>query len=129
MKDSVVEIQATSPLCFISEGTLLQGTVYLKGRAQVHGMIEGKLIGETQEPITIGEKANIQATIEVQGAIWIEGQVVGDVRSQSLVVLGPHACVKGNIETPLLEIHPGAYFQGKTKARVMPLRAVELRPS
>jgi cytoskeletal protein CcmA (bactofilin family) len=62
--------------------------------------------------LVVSEPAEFSGNVFVATAI-IDGLVRGDIRASERVELGSTARVFGNIETPALEVQPGAVFEGQ----------------
>lgn len=75
-----------------------KGDLHLKGRVSVQG--PGIL------------KGNVYAQeIEVQGV------VIGELRAELSIILGPNARVVGSLTAPSIEVLQGAQFQGPVKSQ------------
>ena len=77
---------------------------------RINGQFNGGL--NTKGTLTIGETANVQANV-VGDNIIIAGKVKGDITAYKMLVLMPTATLKGNINTPKLNIVEGAIFHGR----------------
>jgi excisionase family DNA binding protein len=98
--DKTVEISAQM------EGSLVfTDPVNLK----INGIFKGTL--ETKGTLTIGGSAQVEANITGENIV-IAGKVKGDIIAQRMLVLMPTAILRGNINTPKLNIVEGAIFQG-----------------
>jgi cytoskeletal protein CcmA (bactofilin family) len=82
-----------------------------EGTLRIDCYVTGVVRSQTGTLI-ISETAELQANIFVATAI-VDGLVRGDIRATERVELGSKARVIGNIETPALEIQPGAMFEGQ----------------
>ena len=70
----------------------------------------------------IGRGTTIQGDIEAEGSLRIEGRLLGNLSTQSKLVLAPGAYLKGNILAKEVEI--GGAMEGKIEAsEVLTLRA------
>ncbi len=76
---------------------------------RINGQFNGSL--STKGTLTVGETANVQANISGDNII-IAGKVKGDITANRMLVLMPTATLKGNINTPKLNIVEGAIFHG-----------------
>ncbi len=77
-------------------------------------VIEGKVEGVVRlkdHHLTIGNQANIQATLEAKG-IRVEGKVKGDVVASEKVELASGSALLGDIVSPRIVISDGARFKG-----------------
>ena len=86
------------------------GEISFEGTLRVDGCAAGFLRSLTGT-LVIGESGEVEADIVVAIAI-IDGLLRGNIHATERVVLGSHARVFGNIESPALSIAPGAVFEG-----------------
>ena len=86
------------------------GEISFEGTLRVDGCAAGFLRSLTGT-LVIGESGEVEADIVVAIAI-IDGLLRGNIHATERVVLGSHAKVFGNIESPALSIAPGAVFEG-----------------
>jgi cytoskeletal protein CcmA (bactofilin family) len=87
------------------------GEISFEGTLRVDGCAAGFLRSLTGT-LVIGESGEVEADIVVAIAI-IDGLLRGNIHATERVVLGSHARVFGNIESPALSIAPGAVFEGE----------------
>jgi threonine aldolase len=87
------------------------GEIRFEGTLRVDGYAAGFLRSLTGTLI-IGESGKVEADIIVANAI-IDGLLRGNIHATESVVLGSHARVFGDIESPALSIQPGAVFEGQ----------------
>jgi cytoskeletal protein CcmA (bactofilin family) len=85
--------------------------ISFEGTLRVDGCAAGFLRSLTGT-LVIGESGEVEADIVVAIAI-IDGLLRGNIHATERVVLGSHAKVFGNIESPALSIAPGAVFEGE----------------
>lgn len=83
-----------------------------EGTLRVDGYAAG-LLRSLTGTLIIGESGEVEADIIVATAI-IYGLLRGNIHATESVVLGSHARVFGNIESPALSIQPGAVFEGQS---------------
>lgn len=76
---------------------------------RINGQFNGSLT--TKGTLTVGETANVHANITGDNII-VAGKVKGDITAHRMLVLMPTATLKGNINTPKLNIVEGAVFHG-----------------
>ena len=77
----------------------------------IEGRIEGT-IAHHKMNLTVGKQGRVKADIDATSVI-IEGQVIGDIRSDGTVTLVKGADVKGNIFCARIVMEEGAWFSGK----------------
>ena len=95
---------------FLGKGTRVTGKLVFEGTGRIEGQVEGEI--SAQETLTIGEGAVVKATIS-GATIVIEGRVTGDVTAHHRVELRASSRVQGNITSPSLIVHEGAFFEGQ----------------
>ncbi len=98
----------------------------------IEGCIEGT-IAHHKMNLTVGKQGRVKADIYATSVI-IEGQLVGDIRSDGTVTLAKGADVKGNIFCARILMEDGARFEGKIdmgeppKVTVMPQDPEQVKP-
>lgn len=70
----------------------------------------------------IGQNVKLQGNVANQGAIQINGTVEGQIESDSTVIIGPSALVKGPIRAKLVEL------SGEVHGSIVAEERVELNP-
>lgn len=90
-----------------------RGEIRFEGTLFVDGYAAGFLRSLTGTLI-IGESGEVEADIAVAIGI-IDGLLCGSIHATESVVLGSHARVFGDIESPALAIRPGAVFEGQCR--------------
>lgn len=82
----------------------------------------GTTIKTTPSTNIIGKGTSIQGDIEAEGSIRIEGTLIGNIKTQSKLILAPGAYLKGNIFAKNVEI--GGTLEGKVRvSETLTLRA------
>ncbi len=102
----------------IAEATRLQGDITFLSGASIFGLIEGNIIQQSSEEISIGKSGWIFGSINSQGPVYIEGKVEGNVVSSHKIKLFSSAMVMGKLTAPTIELLAGAIFQGEFEMRV-----------
>jgi cytoskeletal protein CcmA (bactofilin family) len=98
----------------------------------IEGRIEGT-IAHHKMNLTVGKQGRVKADIDATSVI-IEGQLVGDIRSDGIVTLAKGADVEGNIFCARIVMEDGARFKGKIdmgdppKVSVVPKEPVQAEP-
>jgi cytoskeletal protein CcmA (bactofilin family) len=94
---------------FIGVGVTLTGKLSFNGVLRIDGKFTGDI--DSDGILIVGQDACIESTIKV-GAAYISGEVKGTVEASSKVELIAPCRVYGDIKTPKLIIHEGAFFEG-----------------
>lgn len=79
---------------------------------RINGKFEGTL--DTKGKLTIGSKAEIKANITGE-TIIIDGNVTGNIKASELLKLGSGSKLRGDVETPKIEIAEGAFLNGQLR--------------
>jgi cytoskeletal protein CcmA (bactofilin family) len=97
----------------LGEGAEFSGKLLFDGRVRIDGKFRGEIASD--DTLVVGEKAEVEAKIEVGSLIVLGGIVRGGVRAAKLVELHAPAKVFGNITTPQLMIDRGVQFEGQSR--------------
>ncbi len=113
-------------------------TLFFKGELSadedlyIEGRIEGT-IAHHKKNLTVGKQGRVKADIDATSVI-IEGQFVGDIRSDGIVTLAKGANVEGDIFCSRIVMEDGASFKGKIdmgeppKAAAVPKEPLQAEP-
>ncbi|MBD3296876.1 MAG: helix-turn-helix domain-containing protein [Candidatus Omnitrophica bacterium] len=90
----------------------MQGTLRFDDpvNLRINGKFEGTL--DTKGKLMVGDKAKIQANITGE-SVSIAGEVFGNIKASSLLVLQSTAQLNGDVQTPRLSIDEGAVLNGR----------------
>lgn len=88
----------------------IQGDLNSEGNIRIEGAVAGKVI--TTQNVMVGEAAKIAADIHAGSAV-VAGEVLGNLKITSNLVLQATARVKGDIACAILRVEDGAQFSGK----------------
>jgi cytoskeletal protein CcmA (bactofilin family) len=93
----------------------LEGKLKFRGTVNIEGRFKGEI--SAVGTLIVGDKANIAAEIHVSSII-IMGAIMGNIKADKKIEIHAPAKVIGDIQAPVIQIHPGAVLQGKclTKA-------------
>jgi cytoskeletal protein CcmA (bactofilin family) len=97
----------------LGEGAEFTGKLLFEGRVRIDGTFRGEI--SSDDVLVIGDKAVVEAKIEVGSLIVLGGTVRGEVRAVKSVELHAPAKVYGNITAPQLMIDRGVLFQGQSR--------------
>jgi cytoskeletal protein CcmA (bactofilin family) len=93
----------------LANGTVVTGTVVSESDFRLDGRIEGDI--QCKGKIVVGPKGSIVGNIISDNA-EVLGLVEGTIRIKEKLVLKSTANIKGDIYIQILEIEPGAAFNG-----------------
>ena len=94
---------------YFDEGIKLEGKLVFEGTARIDGQVAGEII--SKDTVIIGEKAKIEAQIEVN-TIIVSGEINGNITAKNLLHLKRTGRIYGDINTPSLIIEEGGTFEG-----------------
>jgi cytoskeletal protein CcmA (bactofilin family) len=93
----------------LGRGAAFDGRLRFEGTVRIDGKFKGEVAGDT---LVVGEGAHVEAKIEV-AEIIIRGTIVGDIKAARLIEIQASGRVKGDLNTPTLQIERGAIFDGR----------------
>jgi cytoskeletal protein CcmA (bactofilin family) len=110
-----IRTQATiGPSIQISGDVLVTGTEGVR----IEGRVDGT-ISLNNNILTVGKEGQIKATIDAR-AIFVEGKVEGDLKSDEQIVIHSSGDVRGNIVAPRVTLEDGCKFKGSIDMDVEP---------
>lgn len=104
----------SSELSVIAADVSIEGTLFVKRELHFFGKLTGELVGSEQSLILIKEGAVIEGKITANEII-IDGFVNGEIHGKSKVWVTQKARVIGNVQSPSLQVDPGAIFEARVK--------------
>ncbi|CAM2067215.1 Polymer-forming cytoskeletal protein [Sulfidibacter corallicola] len=94
----------------IMEGTRFEGKLIFKNKMRIDGEFSGEIVSEDQ--LIVGKKACVEGSIKC-GQMVVMGEVRGHITECSHLQIQENGKVYGDIRVGILEIKPGAIFDGK----------------
>ncbi|MGX8713150.1 MAG: bactofilin family protein [bacterium] len=107
-----MEVENTSSINIINNGTLIKGDINASGDFRLDGTLEGNI--QLGGKLVVGDTGVVNGNILCQNANII-GTVNGNLSVKELLSLHSSARVKGDILINKLSIEPGAVFTGKCR--------------
>jgi cytoskeletal protein CcmA (bactofilin family) len=98
----------------IRSDAMFVGILTSSGNVQIDGMIEGEIHSSLH--VHVSHEGRVRAQIHA-GACTINGSVVGNITATHDVIIESAARVWGQIESPSLQIQPGAIFKGTSHGK------------
>jgi cytoskeletal protein CcmA (bactofilin family) len=95
----------------LGEGIEVNGEVKFTEVLKVESKVFGKVISEAGS-LVVSERGLVQATVEA-GFVEVFGTIEGTITAKYKVEIRSGGRVYGDIYTPILNIEPGAVFDGK----------------
>lgn len=96
----------------------ISGDVTGNEDVRIEGRVEGT-VSLADNVLTIGKEGQINATVTAR-AIFVEGSVEGDLKSEEQVVVQSSGNVRGNIVAPRVTLEDGCKFKGSIDMDVEP---------
>ncbi len=84
----------------------------------IEGYVEGTIANHNKR-LTVGKQGRVRANIDAS-SVFIEGELVGDIHGDEVVLLASGADVTGNIFCRRIVIEDGARFNGKIDMKERP---------
>jgi cytoskeletal protein CcmA (bactofilin family) len=94
---------------FLDKGSHLKGELSFEETFRIDGKFEGKI--PTGSELILGDSAEVDAEIHVE-RLSINGSLKGTVHASERIEIHPRARVTADLQTPVLRIEEGAFFQG-----------------
>ncbi len=88
----------------------LTGSLHDEGPIVINGKVQGDLF--SNDSIYIGESAEVEGPIKAQ-VIIIAGAISGEIHALESLQIKPTGQVSGKIHAKMLNIEPGARFNGQ----------------
>lgn len=88
-----------------------EGKLTFDGTVRIDGRFKGEVFSE--DVLVIGEGAVVEAEIEI-GDIIIRGTVIGNIKATRSIEMHAPGRVKGDVNTPTLQIEKGVIFEGRS---------------
>jgi len=103
------ELRNTKTTSFISEGTVLEGILEVKGGIRIDGRVKGAI--HSDSVVILGDTARVNADI-IAAVVVSSGKVEGDIHSETQVQVSLPGSLKGSIRTRELILEKGVFFEG-----------------
>src|SRR5215467_5933330 len=97
---------------FLDQGTTVTGELQFSGTLRLDGNFHGSI--HSGDILVVGEHADIHADIRVS-EIEVHGRVFGNLEAKRRIEIYPTGRVRGDIQTPVLVVNPGATLDGKSR--------------
>jgi cytoskeletal protein CcmA (bactofilin family) len=94
---------------FLDKGSHLKGELSFEETFRIDGKFEGKIPSGSE--LILGDSAEVDAEIHVE-RLSINGSLKGTVHASERIEIHPRARVTADLQTPVLRIEEGAFFQG-----------------
>ena len=107
-KAADLNISNTNISTLIGEGCRIEGNISAKDSLKIDGEIQGNL--NIEGSVIIGEKSHVQGDVRCADLV-VFGRLDGNIHARQLQ-LKQSAQIYGNIEAHILQVEPGAVYQG-----------------
>lgn len=95
----------------LGKGATFEGKLTFEGTVRVDGKLKGEVFSD--DVLIVGEGATVEAEIDI-GEIIIQGTVIGNIRAKRSIEIHAPGRVKGDLQTPSLQIDKGVIFEGRS---------------
>src|SRR5271156_3719121 len=106
-------LPATEITALLGRGTRFEGKLYFEGRVRIDGVFAGEI--KSDDPLIIGDGAEVSAEIDVATVIVKGGAVHGNVRAKTSIEIHAPGKLVGNMHSPSVFIDRGVEFQGSCR--------------
>jgi len=89
------------------KGSKIKGTFYLKGLTRLSSNVEGEIIMEDNEDLSIEREGVVKGLIKCTN-LAIYGRFEGEIEARGKVTIYPSATFSGKVNASSINIHPGA---------------------
>jgi cytoskeletal protein CcmA (bactofilin family) len=96
----------------VERGMEISGRLVVEKPLCIEGEFHGEI--ESASHVLVTESGTVEAPIRAR-SVEIHGAVVGDVTAAREVVIHATGRLHGDVDTPSLIIHRGAFFNGRTR--------------
>jgi len=95
----------------LGRGATFDGKLTFEGTVRIDGKFKGEVFSD--DTLVVGEGAHVEAEIDV-GEIIIQGTIVGNIKAKRSIEIHAPGRVKGDLNTPSLQIDKGVIFEGRS---------------
>lgn len=95
---------------FLDAGCEVQGDLRFENTFRVHGRFKGTV--QSDGRLVVGEGGVVEGVVTV-GELSVSGHLEGRVEAARRIEIGANGRVEGEINSPVLVIESGAFFQGQ----------------
>jgi len=93
----------------VGQNSKFHGTISTSGSLRIEGIVDGNI--ENAEGVVIGQNGQITGDINSQSVV-VGGKVIGNITAASTIEIHSGAHVAGDLKAPRFSINPGAFFEG-----------------
>ncbi len=104
-------MSADNSVSIIQDGTFIKGTVSSRGRLEIHGHIEGDVVGDQ---VLVHPSGNIYGKLAAQNT-HIDGVVQGELQIKELLAISPTGTALGVIEYGRLKMDQGGTLSAELR--------------
>lgn len=96
----------------VGESVELTGSIANTGSILINGTVHGDV--KSEQSIVVGQNAHVEGPISAT-TVQVSGRVTGAISASDTLELLPESRVDGDISASVLNIQPGAIFNGSSK--------------
>lgn len=95
---------------FLDAGSHMNGELSFEDTFRVDGKMTGSVVAEGD--LIVGERGHVDGEIRVR-RVFVSGKVTGSLGASERVEITATGKVMADLQTPLLTIEEGAFFEGR----------------
>lgn len=99
----------------VGEDVELTGSIKNTGSILINGTVKGDV--ESQQAVVIGQNARVEGPV-IGNTVQVSGTVDGAINAVDTLEMMPESEVSGDIKAAILNIQPGASFNGTSSMNV-----------
>ena len=96
----------------VGEAVELTGSIANTGSILINGTVHGDV--KSDQSVVVGQNARVEGPVSAT-TVQVAGKVSGSIKASDTLELLPESRVDGDIEAGVLNIQPGAIFNGTSK--------------
>jgi len=100
-------------ISLIANNCEVSGDLRFKDQLLINGTVKGNIYAEagSKAQVTVSEKGMVVGDIQAPNVV-INGNVIGDIRSDRHIELAANAQIKGNVHYNVIEMVAGSWVEG-----------------
>jgi cytoskeletal protein CcmA (bactofilin family) len=107
------EISTTGEVnAFLEKATSFEGKISFESMLRINGSFRGEIV--SGDLLVVAETADVDGQINVNNLL-VNGKVNGNVKVKNRIEVTPLGRVRGELQTAVLAISPGATFEGNCR--------------
>ena len=113
-KDDVWSPEVDNALTVVGASAVLSGGISGKGNVLVAGTVNGPVRMESDSLVKVAKGGIVKGAVDA-GKVFINGTIVGNIKSTELVSMLEHGDVQGDIASKTVTLQEGGSFDGRIR--------------